>query len=122
MLRGLAMPNDSVSGFSDVQQQQIREIAQQAAYQASSDAVSQVTDSIGSSQGAIVSGVSSAFASAIDSRSGVVQVVTLSDEQWDFLTDSLRYQNTSLLFSPLLVASVVGVLVFMLFSDGFRHG
>lgn len=119
----LKMGTESTSGgFSDEQLRQIGEIAQQVA-DSSGDVVSARIDSLSNQVDAAVSqAIPSAFASALDSRSGAVQVVTISAEQWDLLSESCRIQNTTTLFAPLLVASLLGALVFMLFSAGFRHG
>lgn len=114
------MPNESTSGFTDQQLQQLETIVQQASYQAASDAVGQVSSAVGSAQGDIVAALPSAVASALDSRSGS-QSVVLSDEQWAFVSDSYRLQNTTLLFAALLVCALLGVLGFGLFSSGFRH-
>lgn len=122
------MPNDSTSGFTDEQLQQIREVVQSVA----DGSTGQITESFGTLSDGIVSSVSqsvpSALASALDSRSGDVQAVSLVGDQWESLSgyvllsgDSLRLQNSIVLFELLLVAIIIGVLFFGHFSKGFRR-
>lgn len=120
------MPNDSTSGFTDDQLQQITEIVEQATQSAANSTVGQVSDIVGSAQSLIVESVPSAVASTLDSRSG--QTVALVGDQWDSLSgyvslssDSTKFENTLILLELMLVAIVIGVLFFTQFSRGFRR-
>lgn len=58
----------------------------------------------------------------IESRSESVQStsVVLADEQWQYVHDSLRIQNTCALLTMLLAAMVLGVTVTRFFVEGWR--
>lgn len=47
--------------------------------------------------------------------------VTLDDSQWSYVRDSLRLQSTMQLFMVCMVAAVLGVILWGLFSGGWRR-
>lgn len=122
------MENEATSGFTDEQLQQIREVAQQVTDTVGNDFAARMDTLSAQVNETVSQGVPSALASALDSRSGV-QSVALVGDQWDSISgyvvlsnDSLRLQNSIALFQVLLVAALIGVLFFELFSKGFRRG
>lgn len=125
----MANETASGSGFSDAQLEQIRQIAEQVASDHGNDLAARL-DTLDASLGATVSEVlPSALASVAESRSGVVQNVSLSDEQWSviqsyfsFSQEALTLQNALLLFTLLFSAALLGMRFFSEFTRGFRRG
>lgn len=125
----MANETASGSGFTDAQLEQIRQIAEQVASDHGNDLAARL-DTLDASLGATVSEVlPSALASVAESRSGVVQNVSLSDEQWSviqsyfsFSQEALTLQNALLLFTLLFSAALLGMRFFSEFTRGFRRG
>lgn len=122
------MPNDSTSGFTDEQLQQIRNVALEVA----NASTGQVTDFYSQVSGAMLSSlegvVSDSVTSAIENGNAATQTVALAGDQWESLSgyvvlsrDSVRLQNSVMLLELLLVAAIIGVLFFGHFSKGFRR-
>lgn len=86
----------------------------------SSDVVVSRIDGLESSLVAAVDSINSNV-SSVRSDPSVSQAVTLSDEQWGYVHDSLAFHSAFSFFTLALVAVIVGMRFFSEFSRGFKR-
>lgn len=110
----------------------VQQVAQDAASSAADGVASRVDASIAplsSGVAALTSGGSGSDDVAVDdAKNGqdtqaetTTAVASVAPEQWDYLTTYVQTSTTLQLFSLLLSALLVGVLLFREFSRGFRR-
>lgn len=106
---------DRVDAISD-------EKLQQVADDASSKVLADVRQSL-DEQISKVNAALDAQVEEIETRGESVQStsVVLADEQWQYVHDSLRVQNTCAVLTMLLAAMVLGVTVTRFFVEGWRR-